>query len=153
MEQIDILRHAVEVLERMNVPYLVVGSIAGMAYGEARFTQDIDIVAAFEMKHVGELLAAFPSNEFYLSETAIRDAIQTSFQFNIIHPTSGNKIDFILARKDEWSRVQMTRGRSIRVLPDRNAMTAAFASSRRRSWRRKSRGRLSTPRLWFMRRS
>jgi hypothetical protein len=125
MEQIDILRHAVEVLERMSVPYLVVGSIAGMAYGEARFTQDIDIVAAFEMKHVGELLAAFPSNEFYLSETAIRDAIQTSFQFNVIHPTSGNKIDFILARKDEWSRVQMTRGRSIRVLPDRNAMTAA----------------------------
>ncbi len=125
MEQIDILRHAVEVLERMNVPYLVVGSIAGMAYGEARFTQDIDIVAAFQMKHVGELLAAFPSNEFYLSETAIRDAIQTSFQFNVIHPTSGNKIDFILARKDEWSRVQMTRGRFIRVLPDRNAMTAA----------------------------
>ena len=37
MEQIDILRHAVEVLERMNVPYLVVGSFASIAYGESRF--------------------------------------------------------------------------------------------------------------------
>ena len=32
MEQIDILRHAVEALERMNVPYLVVGSFASIAY-------------------------------------------------------------------------------------------------------------------------
>ena len=38
MEQIDILRHAVEALERMRVPYLVVGSFASIAYGESRFT-------------------------------------------------------------------------------------------------------------------
>ena len=56
MEQLDILRHAVEALERMKVPYIVVGSIASIAYGESRFTQDIDIIAAFEMKHVDELM-------------------------------------------------------------------------------------------------
>ena len=39
MEQIDILRHAVEALERMNTPYLVVGSFASIAYGESRFTK------------------------------------------------------------------------------------------------------------------
>jgi hypothetical protein len=55
MEQLDILRHAVEALERMKVPYIVVGSIASIAYGESRFTQDIDIIAAFEMKHVDGL--------------------------------------------------------------------------------------------------
>ena len=48
MEQIDILRHAVEALERMNVPYLVVGSFASIAYGESRFTQDIDIIGALQ---------------------------------------------------------------------------------------------------------
>ncbi len=52
MEQLDILRHAVESLERMGVPYFVVGSMASIAYGETRFTQDIDILAAFEMRHV-----------------------------------------------------------------------------------------------------
>src|SRR5689334_12288883 len=76
MEQIDILRHAVEALERMNVPYLVVGSFASIAYGESRFTQDIDITAAFQLRHVSELLAAFPPDEFYLSESAVRDAIR-----------------------------------------------------------------------------
>jgi hypothetical protein len=65
MEQIDILHHAVESLDRMNVPYIVVGSIASIAYGESRFTQDIDIIAAFEIRHVDELLAAFPSSEYF----------------------------------------------------------------------------------------
>ncbi len=109
MEQIDILRHAVEALEGMHAPYLVVGSIASIAYGESRFTQDIDIIAGFEMRHVGDLLAAFPSDEFYLSEAAMREAVRTSFQFNVIHPGSGNKIDFILPRDDEWARAQMAR--------------------------------------------
>jgi hypothetical protein len=72
MEQLDLLRHAVETLERLGVPYLVVGSIASIAYGEARFTQDIDIVAAFELKHVDEPLAAFPAGEYYVSEPAVR---------------------------------------------------------------------------------
>jgi hypothetical protein len=125
MEQIDFLRHAVEALERMQVRYLVVGSIAGIAYGESRFTQDIDIIAAFEMRHVDQMLAAFPPSEFYLSEAAMREAVRTSFQFNVIHPGSGNKIDFILPRHDEWARVQLARARSVRLLPDRDVMTAA----------------------------
>jgi hypothetical protein len=125
MEQIDFLRHAVEALERMQVRYLVVGSIAGIAYGESRFTQDIDIIAAFEMRHVDQMIAAFPPSEFYLSEAAMREAVRTSFQFNVIHPGSGNKIDFILPRHDEWARVQLARARSVRLLPDRDVMTAA----------------------------
>ena len=32
----------------LKVPYIVVGSIASIVYGESRFTQDIDIIAAFE---------------------------------------------------------------------------------------------------------
>lgn len=125
MRQIDILRHAVEVLERLDVPYLVVGSIASIPYGESRFTQDIDIVAAFEMSHVPELLAAFPEPDYYLSESAIRDAIRTAFQFNVIHPSSGNKIDFILPRTDAWASARMARRRSVRLLPERDVMTAA----------------------------
>jgi hypothetical protein len=125
MEQTEILRHAVEALERLSVPYMVVGSIASIAYGESRFTQDIDIVVALEMKHVEGLLAAFPQEEFYWNEAAVRDAIRTHFQFNIIHPASGNKIDFILPRTDAWARMRMTRSRAVRLLPDRDVMTAA----------------------------
>ena len=125
MEQIDILRHTVDVLERLDVPYLIVGSFASIAYGESRFTQDIDVVAALKIEHVPQFIAAFPLPEFYLSESAIRDAIRDSFQFNIIHPSSGNKIDFILPGKGPWPSLQMTRGRQIRLLPNHDVMVAA----------------------------
>jgi hypothetical protein len=125
VEQTDLLRHAADALERLGVAYLVVGSVASIAYGEARFTQDIDIVAAFELQHVPLIVAAFPAPEFYLSETAVRDAIRTSFQFNVVHPTSGNKIDFILPRSGRWASVRMARRRPVRLLPDRLVMTAA----------------------------
>ena len=125
MEQTDILRHAVNALEQMNVQYLVVGSIASIAYGEARFTQDIDIVAAFEMRNVGGILAAFPVSEFYISESAIRASLQNGLPFNVIHPSSGNKLDFMLPRSDRWSRSQMSRRRAVRLLPDRDVMTAS----------------------------
>jgi hypothetical protein len=125
MEQLDILRRAVDTLELLQVPYLVVGSYASMAYGESRFTQDIDIVAALEMRHVTGLMLTFRQPDFYLSEASIRDAIRTNFQFNVIHPSSGNKIDFILPRTGDWAKVRMARRRPTRLLPDRDVMTAA----------------------------
>jgi hypothetical protein len=125
MEQSQILRHAAETLDALAVPYMLVDSCASIAYGETRFTQDIDIVAAFELKHVPGLVAAFPDPEYYLSRPAIEDAIRLSFQFNIIHPTSGNKIDFILPRTGAWATVRMARRRPVRLLPDRDVMTAA----------------------------
>jgi len=45
MEQHELLLYLVECLEKLRIPYLITGSIASMAYGEPRFTNDIDIVA------------------------------------------------------------------------------------------------------------
>jgi len=47
----------VEVLERLRIPYLVTGSIASMAYGEPRLTNDSDIVAEIHPEHIQPLLA------------------------------------------------------------------------------------------------
>jgi hypothetical protein len=104
---------------------MVVGSFASSTYGEYRFTNDIDIVIALTERHVPALLAAFPDSEYYVSPDAIREAIRKSFQFNVLHTTSGAKIDFILSRDDEWGRAQMARRRRVLLLPDREASVAA----------------------------
>lgn len=44
MEQSDLLRHACNICESLGLTYLVTGSTATIAYGEPRFTNDIDIV-------------------------------------------------------------------------------------------------------------
>ncbi len=121
----NLLRHAVETLERLQIKYHVVGSFASTAFGEARFTQDIDIVASIEDRHVAGLVRAFPEPEFYLNESSIRDAIRWVSQFNLIHPESGNKIDFIIPQSNQWMTVQLSRTRPVRILPDRDVMAAA----------------------------
>ena len=92
----ELLGNTVLILERLRIPYIVTGSIASMAYGEPRLTNDIDIVADVEEKHISGLLEAFPPNEFYISEDMIRDAIRRKSQFNIIHPASGLKVGIII---------------------------------------------------------
>ncbi len=44
MEQPDILRYAVNTLERLQIPYLIVGLFASSIWGEPWLTMDIDIV-------------------------------------------------------------------------------------------------------------
>ena len=43
MEQHELLLYVVECLEKLKIRYLITGSIASMAYGEPRLTNDIDI--------------------------------------------------------------------------------------------------------------
>ena len=73
MDQRELLIYSVGVLERIGIPYMIVGSIASAAYGEPRLTQDIDIVMVASLDQVRELCAAFPNDNFYVSvEAALR---------------------------------------------------------------------------------
>jgi hypothetical protein len=111
VEQPDILRYGVNTLERLQIPYLVVGSFASSIWGEPRLTMDIDIVIDLRADQIVPLCQAFPAPEFYVSETAVREAVTRRRQFNVLHPTSANKIDFMIPRDEAWSRMQLTRGR------------------------------------------
>lgn len=124
MEQGDLLLNAIRILEENEVPYLLVGSLASGAYGEPRLTHDIDIVVDLSLSKVSAICEAFPSQDFYVSIDAAREAVKNRRSFNVIHPASGNKIDFLVARNDEWGRTQMTRRKRIPVLPTIDAYTA-----------------------------
>jgi hypothetical protein len=125
MEQSDLLRHVCTVLENQNLPYLITGSQATIAFGEPRFTNDIDIVVSLGLNQLDAFLKSFPAEEFYLSRDAARDAIARHSMFNIIHPSSGLKVDVIIPGSSEFERNRFERGRKVRVAPD---FTATFAS-------------------------
>jgi hypothetical protein len=125
MEHADLLRYLAEVFERLRVPYLVTGSTATVAYGEPRFTNDIDVVIDLPAAQLDELLAAFPADDFYVSRSAVESAIARRRQFNIIHPASGLKADLIVASESEFDRNRLLRARPLSALPDR---TVQFAS-------------------------
>ncbi len=109
----ELMQHVAQWFESQNVDYWVVGSMASMAYGEPRFTNDVDMVADLRTEHIEPLLLAFPASDFYLSEPAIRNALLKRSQFNIIHPASGLKVDVILAADTAFAKSEASRRRRI----------------------------------------
>jgi hypothetical protein len=96
-----------------------------MAYGEPRYTHDIDIVVDLAEHQVPALCSAFPDPDFYVSEPAARDAVRSRRQFNVIHGRSGGKIDFMVAKNTNWGRVQIARRRLQPLLPDLSGYAAS----------------------------
>jgi hypothetical protein len=125
VQQADVFRAAIGILGRLQIPYMVVGSAASSMYGEPRLTQDIDIVIDPTTTQLDLLCDAFPADEFYVSKDAARDALKRRSQFNVIHPESGNKIDFMIAGADEWGRLQLARRRTMPLLPELEGAAAA----------------------------
>jgi hypothetical protein len=126
MEPSDLLRKVAEPLERLGVPYAVVGSMASTAYGELRFTNDVDVVMDLRTEHVEAFCSAFPAPEFYLSRSAVESAVLKRFQFKIIHPSSGLKADCIIAGSDPFNQNQLSR--ALRLPREGGAYVVRFAS-------------------------
>jgi hypothetical protein len=118
MSSADLLPHELmqivaSFFETHQIPYRVVGPMASMAYGEPRFTNDVDIVAELKEEHIEPLCAAFPPPQYYVSANAAREAVARRSQFNIIHPASGLKADVIVPPDTEFSRSAASRVRRL----------------------------------------
>ena len=124
MEQDDVVRYLLDLLEHMQLEYAVVGSYASSFWGEPRYTHDVDVVVDLPVDRVNEFCGWFPPDEWYVSERAVRDAVRRRHQFNIIHTNTSHKIDVMMVRGDEWSRQQLLRRQQILLLPDREGFTA-----------------------------
>ncbi len=125
MEQAELFKYVVSRFEELALTYFITGSMATITYGEPRFTNDIDVVARIGELHVEALCQAFPLPEFYLSADAIRNAVRSSSQFNIIHPSSGLKIDVMIVGGGEFDRSRLARVVRIAAAEDCEAWFAS----------------------------
>ena len=125
MELFSLLGFLGETLERLHLSYLVTGSMATITYGEPRFTNDIDIVLDLPSHRIQVFCDAFSKDDFYLSSSAVREAVRNRHQFNILHPESGLKIDVMIASLSEFDRSRLQRGIPLKVLTDNAVMFAS----------------------------
>jgi hypothetical protein len=121
----ELLQIAADFFESHDIAYRVVGSMASIAYGENRFTNDVDIVADLKHGHVDALCDCFTQPDYFLARHAVEDAIRQRFQFNIIHVFAGLKIDVMLPKETEFAVLEQQR--SLR-LTDPDGLSAMFAS-------------------------
>lgn len=98
MDQSTLFEYIIDVFTKLKIPYFFTGSIASIYYGEPRLTNDFDIIAIIKNFQIEKIVKEFPSNKFYLDKKAIKEAIEEKSQFNIIHPSSGLKLDIFKGR-------------------------------------------------------
>lgn len=105
---IETLRDFVLKANELGIEYMVTGSFAMSAYGEIRFTRDIDVVVQITEKDVARITRKFET-EYYVSDESIRNAIARKSMFNVISNTHGGKVDCIVMKDDEYARYSFTR--------------------------------------------
>lgn len=115
VELTDLLRRVADVLDRLGIPYVVVGSVASSLYGDPRLTNDVDIVADLQLGNVEQFVKEFPPEDFYVSDIAVRQAIQNRGQFNVIHSESGYKADIVIPSASAYDESQLRRRTRVRA--------------------------------------
>ena len=106
----DAVARVLEVLDRMEIPYLAGGSVASSVHGISRPTLDLDIVADLRSDQVDEL-AALLQPDFYADTAMIREALDRKRSFNVIHYQTSFKVDVFPLRDDDYSRLSFARRR------------------------------------------
>jgi len=102
LDQTELLSFVAAAFERRGLTYAVTGSHASIAYGEYRFTNDIDVVVDLSATELSSLLSEFPTDDFYVSEDGAKYAVLHGGQFNIIHQGTHQKVDVIVPRDPNW---------------------------------------------------
>jgi hypothetical protein len=105
--------HVIAVLERLEIPYMVVGGFAAITYGVPRSTVDVDIVVDMRAEHIRRFVTAFPDSHYYLSEESIRDSLARRYPFNIIEMATTAKVDLVPLPGDVFTRMAFSRRQRI----------------------------------------
>ncbi len=104
-------------LNRLGLAYMIVGSVASVAYGEIRTTNDVDFVLELTPRDAARLAVAFPISDFYCPpEEVLQIEAGRAHRghFNLIHHATGFKGDIYLKSNDRLSEWAMKHRRLIR---------------------------------------
>jgi hypothetical protein len=107
---LEVTFRVVAAFEKLKIRYYIGGSLASSAFGVARSTLDVDIVA--EMKpDQARALESLLKKEFYIDADSITKAIEQKSSFNLIHLESLFKIDVFILKPEPFSQQAFSRRR------------------------------------------
>ena len=112
--EIDIIRDISSMFDKLEIPYMLTGSIAMNYYATPRMTRDIDVVVEIGRENIEALVSTF-STDYYISEVAVREAIQAESMFNLIHLESVIKVDCIVRKNSEYRQIEFERRKKIEL--------------------------------------
>jgi hypothetical protein len=108
VSMIETLRDFVAKANELGLEYMVTGSFAMSAYGEIRFTRDIDVVLQITEREATRFAQRFAA-DYYVSEESVKRAILRRSMFNVINQKHGGKLDCIVMKDTEFARTSFSR--------------------------------------------
>ena len=107
---LEALTQLLEVLDRLEIQYMVSGSAASGIHGYARMTRDVDMVARIGREDIEPLVEQLES-DFYVDGGQVREALERGRSFSVIHFRSSFKFDIFPLTSDPYQQVQFGRRR------------------------------------------
>jgi hypothetical protein len=121
-------RPVVEAFETLHIAYYIGGSVASSAYGIARATMDVDMVAAIKRQHVGALVQQLETT-YYIDTDMILDAIKQQSCFNLIHLETMLKVDIFVLKNEPYHHTTLQRRRKDTLDEEQDPTEFYFASA------------------------
>lgn len=114
INEIAVLRDVVSKLSGAGFQYMLTGSFALNYYAEPRMTRDIDIVVALRIGDAETVIASF-ERDYYVPRDAVARAIAKQTLVNVIHNEFIVKVDLIVRRDNEFSRIEFERRKPVEI--------------------------------------
>jgi hypothetical protein len=105
------LKDLLGALDRLEIPFLIGGSVASSSLGVQRATQDIDIVADLSAEQVADLCTELQG--FYIDAEDAREATRLGRAFNVIHLGGAYKFDIFPAAANPFVLNEIRRRQHI----------------------------------------
>lgn len=102
------------VLERLDIPYVVGGSLASSLHGIPRSTNDADLAVELGQEKVRPLVEAL-EGRYYVDEERARDAVRRQASFNVIELATMFKVDLFVLGAGPLDREELARRQRIEL--------------------------------------
>lgn len=137
---LEVTLQAAHLFERLQIPYIVVGSVASSIHGEPRSTLDVDITLRLKPDDV-PILARALGRDFLIDEAALRESVRTGFPCNAIHRASHVKLDLYVQENEGLPAIELARARLVRLTSEEGSEVRVLSPEdvvlRKLAWYRK----------------
>ncbi len=116
MNIVDVALKVGAAFDEIGVGYFVGGSVASSLQGEARSTQDLDVVADLPPKRVADWASAL-GPDFDVDEEALFEAMAKRRPWNVFFSPTAIKVDVFRLAVSNFDRSEFERRRRIAVRP------------------------------------
>ncbi len=116
MLQPKLLIKVLALLNENQIDYMITGSFVSSIQGEPRATHDVDLLVNINDTAIPALIEAFKPPDYYISEQAIKEAIQHRSMFNLLDTTEGDKADFWILTDEPFDQSRSARKDEEKIL-------------------------------------